>query len=76
MHEMQNKTLQTGGNKHMKVYHEDLIIYFLFFFMFSIIKIMYNGSLKTSFSDLVIIIIFTTVSSVTCEYLLRSDEHD
>lgn len=58
----------------MKVYHEDLIIYFLFFFMFSIIKIMYNGSLKTSFADLVIIIIFTTVSSVTCAYLLRSDE--
>lgn len=58
----------------MKVYHEDLIIYFLFFFMFSIIVIMYNGSLETSFSDLVIIIIFTIVSSVTCAYLLRSDE--
>ena len=58
----------------MKVYHEDLIIYFLSFFMFSIIVIMYNGSLETSFSDLVIIIIFTIVSSVTCAYLLRSDE--
>lgn len=60
----------------MKVYHEDFIIFFLCFFMFCVVVITFNGSLKISFEHFVLITICTLFSSIMLSCMVRSDEHD